>query len=326
MKKRKTNLLIVGLLKTGSSALIDLLQEYDNINLIPGEFDDFRAPGLVSDQLINSKNNAPYYDISKLTSFKSQFKKIYEVYPISYWSLKTINKIGSRFRSSIFRIKQLNLLKKFNKILSSNISIEDKIEYANQWITATGNINNGHHQFVLYNNALEVVNDIDTWKKVFRPSKLIIVFRDPKDQLADIIKNNYLYAPFGSPRMNFGGVTLETIYGRDRKAAINFHIDAIKKRYEWIESLKKELDSNELLLIDFEGLIKNYKLYKTIIENFIGNSATHHKHQKIYFDPKNAEECIGIFKNYLNEDELNSLIPLEKKYQILINSNLKQQL
>lgn len=230
MVKEKTNIIIVGLLKTGSSALIDMLREYDNMNLIPGEFDDFRGPGLVSDQLNDQKSNVPFYDISKLTNLRSKLRKIYEVYPISHWDLKTLKEIRSRFNSSIFRIKQLDLLKVLNKKLSANISVQEKIKFANQWITDTGNINNINHEFVLYNNALDVVNDIHIWKEVFNPWKLIIVYRDPRDQLADIVKNEYLYAPYGSPHMNFGGVTLETLYGRNRKGAINFHIDAIKKK------------------------------------------------------------------------------------------------
>ena len=48
---KKCNILIYGILSSGSSALVDLLLEYNNVNVIPGEFDDFRASGLVADQL-----------------------------------------------------------------------------------------------------------------------------------------------------------------------------------------------------------------------------------------------------------------------------------
>jgi len=291
------------------------------MGLIPGEFDDFRAPGLVSDQLNEEKSNAPFYEISKLTKFRKKFKKIYDVLPIFHWKINTVRGIWNRFKSSLFRIKQLNLLEELNKKLSSNISIEEKIKYSNQWITEIGNINNTNNEFVLYNNALEAVNDIRIWKEVFYPWKLIVVYRDPKDQLADIIKNEYLYAPYGAPSMNFGGFTLETIYGRSRQGAINFHIDAIKKRYVWVDSLKKELDSDRFLLIDFEGLANNYSSYKSIVENFIGNLKPHHRYQKLYFDPIEAKKSIGIYKNYLNDIEIESLIHLENWYKNMIQNN-----
>jgi len=51
MNKERSNILIIGTLASGSSALVDMLREYDNINALPREFDNFRRPGFVYDQL-----------------------------------------------------------------------------------------------------------------------------------------------------------------------------------------------------------------------------------------------------------------------------------
>jgi len=327
MRKELSNILICGLVSTGSSALVDLLREYNNMNHIPGEFDDFRAPGLVADQLSHPQSVEFINEIEKLTNLdlRSRIKWIYNVLPIFTifkWEIKKIRGIRGRFRLLLTRNRQLNLLKKLNIKLYSDISFKDKIRYANQWIADVGGINLNNNEFVVYNQPIHLVIDTCIWKEVFHPWKLICVYRDPKDQLAEIIKNGYFYAPYGAPYVNHGGAVLETIYGRSRKGAMNFHIDALRKRFEWIDFMKKEFDSDQFLLIDFEGLVNNYDEYKSIIENFIGGIKPHHKNVKSYFDPINAKKSIGIYKEYLNGNEIESLKELENWYKNMIKSNL----
>jgi hypothetical protein len=121
--------------------------------------------------------------------------------------------------------------------------------------------------------------------------------------------------------MNHGGVAIENFYERNRNGALRYHIDAIKKRYDWIDKLKKELDSNDFLLIDFEGLVKNYIEYRFIIENFIGNIKYNHKKHKKYFDPMNAVKNIGIFRESLDRIEIRSLDDLEIRYKEMLKNN-----
>jgi hypothetical protein len=140
MKKKKTNVLVEGLLSTGSSAAVDLLREHDNINVIPGEFNDFKAPSLVADQLSSKQNNDFQNNIEILTKFKSKIRRIYNLLPILTWKIETFKGIRGRFIMTLIRIRQLIHLKRLNRKLSSDISHEDKIRYANQWITDVGNI------------------------------------------------------------------------------------------------------------------------------------------------------------------------------------------
>ncbi len=321
MIKTKTNILVVGLLSTGSSALVDLLREYEDIHVIQNEFNDFRAPGLVADQLGSQGDNDFLNEIGKLTTLKNRIKLIYSIFPILRWEIGTIKGIKGRFKNNLLRIKQINALNRLNSKLDSTISVKDKIDHANHWIQEVGNINNRNKEFVLFDQPLLTAINIRIWKKVFYPFKLIIVYRDPKDQLAEIIKNGNLYAPYGAPNVNSGGVTLETIYGRNRKAAMTIHIEAIKKRFEWIDSLQNQLDENNFLLVDFEGLVNCYDKYKTVIQNFIGNNGQNHVNPKIYFNPKNATKNIGFYREYLNNDELDTLADLEKWYSDTIEKN-----
>jgi hypothetical protein len=320
MKITKTNILVVGLLSTGSSALVDLLSEYEDIQVIQNEFNDFRAPGLVADQLGNLEDNF-LNEIGKLTSLKYRLRLIYSIFPILRWEISTIKGIKKRFNFNYLRIKQLNALKRLNIKLISAISTKEKIDHANQWIQEIGDINNCNKEFVLFDQPLLTAINTEIWKEVFYPFKLIIVFRDPKDQLAEIIKNGKLYDIYGAPNVNSGGVTLEAIYGRSRKAALTIHIEAIKKRYEWIDSLKNELDKNNFLLVNFEGLVNNYEFYKTVIHNFLGNNGQYHVKPKNYFDPKNAFKSIGLQREYLKNDELETLADLEEWYSKTLSEN-----
>ena len=322
MRKEKCNILVSGLLSTGSSALIDMLREYDDLHVLPGEFNDFKTPGLVADQLSLPQNTEFLNKIEMLTDFNKKVQLIYNsVLPIL--KLKVRSAIAIRFRLTrlVNRIKELTLLKKLNENLISNIACEDKILVANTWIQDIGSINAKNKLYVVFNNALSPVIDSEIWTKVFYPFKLIIVYRDPKDQLADIIQKGYLYAPYGAPYMNHGGNLIETLYGRDRKSAIRFHVEAIKKRMEWIDKLKVELDAKNFLLIDFEGLVNNYDLYKSAVENFIGDIKPYAKKHKIYFDPTSARKSIGIYKKYLNSEDQESLFELENWYAKMIKSN-----
>jgi hypothetical protein len=321
MKKAKTNILVVGLLATGSSALVDLLREYEDIHVIQNEFNDFRAPGLVADQLGNLEDNEYLNEIGKLTTLKHRLRLIYSIFPILRWETGTIKGIKSRFKFNSLRIRQLRALKKLNSKLISTISDKEKKDYANQWIQEIGDINNPNKKFVLFDQPLLTAIKTRIWKEVFYPFKLIIVYRDPKDQLAEIIKNGKLYGFFGAPNVNLCGVILETIYGRSRKAAITIHTESIKKRFEWIDSLQNELETDNFLLVDFEGLVNNYDVYKNVIRNFIGNSGQYQTKPKVYFDPKNATKSIGLYSEYLNNDELEIIADLEKWYSNALKEN-----
>lgn len=321
MKKIKSNILIYGTLSSGSSAVFDLLLEYDNINAIPGEFDDFRAPGLVADQLSYHQRIDFPNKINELTKFKSIVNLAYGVFPVFNWRLHTITGIKSRLFYFMIRIKQINLLKKLNQKLKSNISFEYKIHYTNNWISDIGKINIKDKEFILYNQPIEIGNDDNIWQLAFNPYKLICVYRDPKDQLADIIKRGLLYDSFVGPYMTIAGANIEAIYGRDRKGAINFHIDAIKKRMEWLDTLKKELDPDKFLLIDFEGLVNNYDTYKSVIENFIGDLKNNHTHKKKFFNPAISLKNIGIYKNHISQSELDLLTELDASYNNTIKNN-----
>lgn len=315
MKNAKCNILIVGILSSGSSALVDLLSEYDNVNLIPREFDDFRATGLVADQLSYQQSIDFPNMIDTVIRSKSKKSLIYNIFPIFNLRINTITQLKNRYNYSTTRLKQLLLLEKLNLKLKSDTTFEEKIKHANNWINEIGNINSKNKKFVVYNQPLETEIDKDIWTAVFDPYKLICVIRDPKDQMADIIKRGYLSASYGAPYMTISGLNSEIIYGRNRKGAFKFHVDAIKKRMEWIDLMKKKLDSDKFLLLDFEGLVNNYGVYKSVIEDFIGDMKGHQTFKNKFFNPEKSKGNIKIYENTLTDEELEQLIELDSWYK-----------
>lgn len=321
MENEKCNILIVGILSSGSSALVDLLSEYNNVNLIPREFDDFRATGLVADQLSYQQSIDFPNMIDTVIRSTSKKSLIYNIFPIFKLQIHTITQIKKRYNYSTTRLRQLLLLEKLNLKLKSNTTFEEKIKHANNWIKEIGNTNFKNKKFVVYNQPLETGIEKDIWTAVFDPYKLICVIRDPKDQLADIIRRGYLSASYGAPFMTIAGVNSEVIYGRNRKGAFKFHLDAIKKRMDWIDSMKKKLDPDKFLLLDFEGLVYNYEMYKSAMEDFIGDMKGHHTFKNKFFNPKKSKENTGIYKNILTEDEIEQLIELDTWYKRTVENN-----
>lgn len=319
MEAGKKNVLISGLLKSGSSALVDMLREYNDIAVIPEEFDEYRAPDLIADRLLSGAENEFQSDkLYDLVSNRTKLKHIYyRVFPI--FDPGKIFKKGflERVESTEKLTKRLNLLENLGNKLGNNIAIDEKITLSNRWIKDVANIYGEGKKYVLFDQPLTVVNDIETWKKVFSPFKLILVHRDPKDQIADIIRFKYLRSTYGGPKMSLSGYTLESIYGRSRQSAIKFHTEALKNRYCWVSSLRESLDKDQLLTIDYEGLVKHNKSYRKSIEEFIGGGGIGRGKER-YYDQIRAENSIGIYSDILTENEISSLSELEHHYQNII--------
>lgn len=274
---------------------------------------------MITEPLALSESSGKDYanKIDEITRIKSlKWRFVYKVVPKIIWKNEWDNKILRYFKHNykIRRFNQIYFLGVLNKSLKSEIPLEEKLQLSNIWIQHIGNINSFGKKYVLFDQPLHSSSDINIWTKVFRPFKLICVYRDPKDQLAELISYNALFVPFRSTYMTGTGDNIMSIYGRDRKGMIKFLIDAIRKRFEDYDYLENLLPPEELLLIDYEGLVNNYDVYKSVIESFIGDLKYKHKFQKKYFDPNVSLNNIDIYKNYLSEADIMELSELEDWY------------
>lgn len=325
MHKVKCNILVVGTLASGASALKDMLREYENINVITDEFDDYRAPGLVADQLshVSAGDYPDVIDqITKMRSLKGRiiyksriWKPVCRFLPGSFWKNSNFGHRKDYFRKYLLRLCQVDLLDQLHVSLKTGVSYEQKIHLARQWVQNVGDLFSSDKDFTLFDQPILPWSDTGTWVRVFDPFKMICVFRDPKDQLADIIKRGIIYHPFRSPFLSYGQVNIMSIYGNDRKGMLQFQKDALLNRLLKLDLLEKNITPDKILLIDFEGLVNNYDTYRLAIEHFLGDIRGKQIKGKICFDPEKAKKnSIGIFRGYLTEEELNDLEELEKWY------------
>lgn len=323
MNKERSNILIIGTLASGSSALVDMLREYDNINVLPREFDNFRRPGFVYDQLSYTTSIDYPSVIDKEIRFVNKKWKLF--YRSSAWKLlftdyfsgildKEWGKL-SKYKNSLINLRHIYLLTEISKSLSSEISFKEKIQLSNKWIHQIGNIYSSKYDFTLFNQALLPWFDPEIWTKVFKPFKLICVHRDPRDQIAEMVKREIVFSPFRNSWLTYGQFNIMSIYGNDRKGRMKFMTDALKKRVVLLDQWIKILGPDQILLIDFEGLSYNYDNYKSQIENFLGLNCDRQKFKNQYFNPEVAiKNSIGIYKNYLTDAEVDDLSDLEIWY------------
>lgn len=326
MDIERINILIKGTLSSGSSAVKDLLKEYRDVNVIPDEFNFFRLPGLVADQL-NCHSRIDYENrIDEVTKINRIEQRLFKsIAPAKFWGNKWDNKFIQylKNKTGIIHLNQIQLLDDLNELFKSNISLDEKIQYSNIWIRKVGSFNGLNKHFVLFDQPLFPGSDLEIWTKVFRPYKLICVFREPKDQLTDMIKRGVLFSPFSSPEITYTSANILSIYGKDRKGMMRFMIDALKKRIEEFDNLQELLDPDKILLIDYEGLITNYEYYKSVIEDFLGLPNEYHEHKKMYFNPEASEQNIGQYKNIFFEEEIDGLHELEEWYSNKVLSQKK---
>jgi hypothetical protein len=334
--KERTNLLVMGTLASGSSALIDMLYEYENINVLRYEFNDYRRPGFVSDQLsYESSINYPDVIDKKIRFTNSRWEMIYKS---SIWklipdkSLKYIwekdfqNKKLRAYKNSLTELFQVVFLQELNRSLKSDISFDDKIQRSNEWIQRVGSIFPSYYDYTLFNQPLHPWSDPAIWTRVFRPFKLICVYRDPKDQLAEMVRRNIDFSPFRCSQLSYGQFNITSIYGNDRKGRFKFIKDAFEMRLGKIDNWLKVIEPEQILFVDFEGLVNDYDVYETRIEHFLGNINGKHKFRKKYFNPEKAKaNSIGIYKNYLSKEELESLSSLEDWYKNKIRHGMFSQ-
>ena len=143
---------------------------------------------------------------------------------------------------------------------------------------------------------------------------MICSLRDPRDQMANIIKDKYLFRPYEAPRVNWGFSMLESQHGRTRLAAFKLFVNDIKVRYELIKSLEDKLEPENIKIINFESLVKEYEKVVAELEDFVGLQPEHHTQKRKYFNPEVSKKNIGYHAQFLKPDEYAILEDLERMY------------
>lgn len=329
----KTRILISGTYFSGSSAVVDLLNEYDGTERIPGEFDDFRRTGLVGDCL-EYPVHVPYANrIQEYVSAHGKLLYVSRAFVGSGVKKKgkraqlhhLLDKIidGMRFGRAkgeeYLKEKRLNLLPRLVADLERAGSTAEKIARARDWLNEVELICAPSASYVVYDQPIFHGQHLSTWPEVFRPFKLIVVIRNPKDQIAQLIKTGSIYTDH-STCLTHG---LHEIYGGGIDGMVKFNLDAMIGRLESIKKMMAELPVSDARVISFEGLVGNDSRVVPEIEKFVteGRGDIVHANPRTLFDPSVSCLNVGIHEQYdyliRNSDSLNRACQL---YEELSNS------
>ena len=299
--KEKINLLVCGMHWSGSSALTDLLREYQSVYSIPYEFDELRRPLLLNDIFFSERDDG-FKSLRKYATYTMIKRQVHLVISTKGKSCSLASLRADLARSSkLFSMSRMELKSK-NPL--------DGIEAIANYINYLGVRLAKGKRFVLYDQPLLLNSYYDKWPTYFGNFRCFVVLRDPRDQFFDLLKNNHLFLDFDS--CITGG--LQEIYGEGRMGAIKYNVEAIKARYRAVKKLKEH---SNIHVIKFEDLVERYENTVRFIETVTGMTETEHVLKKKYFNPGVSKKNIGIGRCDLPADCIPLIDELYDEYNAI---------
>lgn len=297
----KVNLLVCGMHWSGSSALTDLLREYQSVYSVPYEFDELRRPLLLNDIFFSERDDG-FKSLRKYATYTMIKRQIHSIISTKGKSFSLASLRADLARSSkILSMSRMEL--KSKNPLGGIEAIADYINYLGVQI-ATGK------RFVLFDQPLLLNSYYDKWPTYFGNFRCFVVLRDPRDQFFDLLKNNHLFLDFDS--CITGG--LQEIYGEGRIGAIRYNVEAIKARYRAVKKLKEHPNIH---VIKFEDLVERYENTVRFIETVTGMTENEHVLKKQYFNPRISKKNIGIGRCDLPADCIPLIDELYDEYNAI---------
>ncbi|MGM0567666.1 MAG: sulfotransferase [Elusimicrobiota bacterium] len=318
MKKDKKQFKVVnvcGFFYSGSSAVVDLLKEFDGYYSFDEEFRLLTGPNgilemenKIKDPKLSSKQAVEDFlqmalrqsKITFLTQIKSILKSLSSY--LSYIGAKNIVHIIPRYYMRLtgqqfFSLKERGYAKKlgrnFRKITFSYV--RQLKERQNEFVKITRNYLSKVLQLIDYSTSITVNTvifdqaippyypQLSKGHNYFENIKTIIVDREPGDQYVE------------------GKEIFPNIAIREGLEFENKLEAFIKWRQYVQEKTFAEKDApDKILRIRFEDLIDKYEKTLKQILNFLNENEEIHKNKKKYFNPKASKKNIGLYKRYNN--------------------------
>mgnify|MGYP000040499047 CR=1 FL=1 len=305
---------------TGSSAYVSILKEFTRCDSIGKEFRLIKDPFGLIDLQNSLMHNWEFirHDVAirdflwfcKILSRKgslvsgpaSNYNELLssDFYKISCDYIESITDLTYVGDSSVHRYRSSNTGLFFNKLKSkfgiyNNTGImriskptNDKFIYETKLY-----IENIFNNFckkneidtVVLDQAIPVLN-INNAMKLFDSMKVIIVDRDPRDIYVNLIKRRKLIG-----------------YELSNNTSVNKYI----KWHKLLRSHQEDIyDKKNILRINFEDIVLDYKPTLKKINLFLGDRYTHDKSME-FFDPLKAIKSIGLWKKYEDQNSIKEI-------------------
>jgi hypothetical protein len=305
------NILCIGGWLTGNSAILDYLDGSEEISYVRSDFDLLRQENGIYD-LINTTDKSKKLKIASKLYFQVlndlynsvKFRiSLYTKYIFKGRSYRRNKLIFRRYDSSIlFNIYFLFIIIRFILRLKIKHDINE-VNYWSSWVKNSAYImNKKKTNICLYCNPIYAnytKNDYNfTWCKIFTPFKVICVYRNPYDQLADILRiDGHLQT---EPYRFFDNTS-------DHNPAKRV-LTVMKSLHKMRIDLSNKLTSDKLLIISFDDFIKHNQLVSNKINNFLEiEESSFIKNKYLKFNFKMSEKNLGFgaknekLKNFMDE-------------------------
>ena len=300
---------------SGSGAVIDVLKELSCVKTFDVEYRGIKDPYGIQDlekaltqnwDLLNSdfamdnflklskmhgneNSKISKYYLSYKSKINRDFHKLTQDYAHSLVSTK-INftwwqkHIHSNWAKSIFA----KFLAKINHIPSSFLAAPGKEKFlleTTRYLERLFNLND--EELKVLDQAISP-NNLDSLK-YFKKPKMIIVDRNPYDVLTDLRLNNAFFSSKDS-------INAFSIFYKESRACL------------------QNIPDDNVYLINFEDLVNNYKETHLSILKFLDLDTEIYSPTFERFDPDISKKNVGIFKQYLTNEEVSmigSLLEIE---------------
>lgn len=307
--------LVLGYGWSGSSAVIDLLTEYDKVDLVQTEFRLIKDYGGLIDLRYHLVENWDQLNadlaIKEFAWFSKCLGTVSKGFPVRFGlgysksiskdyfteTEKYISKIApvkhkghwfyfdySKSKPRLFKEKALRKLgrkKPFEEdMYYSGISAEQFDALSKEYINSLFKQNDKGNNIVILDQAVPTQN-LDSASHFFDDYKIIVVDRDARDIYCDLVNANGLIGPE---------------LGKNND--VSFYKDWFLRN----RNREQKFDKSKVQFISFEELINSYDETVKKIESFVGLNETDHVKKKQFFNPDVSKKNIGIWKNYNNQD------------------------
>jgi hypothetical protein len=312
-------ILVKGMNWSGSGAVVDYIKEFRGIVQAPGglqvkdptgesrlgEFNYFRLFGGVGDQIDVSHGmvhpsilRSEINMIRELMTFKGKLKlylkSLYHGQPVN---LLANNKV----------IKQLQCIGTATQALIADFEkgkeTSYRLEKSREWIEKiAGCLCNKDTKALLFDQPVNIGQHDSFWAEVFKPFRLILVMRNPRDQFSQMANHRDYFSRHYRTAIAY----LQNGWGYED--AVRFRIESKKNEEAAIDRFLSQ--SKDALLISFEEMVLDYDRATAKIREFAGLDSQDHIYPRKYFNPEVSKKNIGIYLNNkikLNDASLSGL-------------------
>lgn len=319
--------LVSGYCWSGSGAVVDLLKEY-KCNVEPGiEFRLIKDPYGIND-LYNAmivKGDPLNYDIAikdylwfveslnrkptrlrhgldyqsyfgdKLLKYTQEYiNKLVNYQYDSYWWMFDLKKDPVEMFKTKFKRKFLKITEQprmFFSAVSGDTFCKETNDYIEKLLLYK--IGSDEKKNIILDQAISVFNATNEMK-FFKNRKLIVVDRDPRDIYTELCRGGFL---IGDQMMK----------SRDPMMYVSWHNG-------WRRNREQLYGNDDILQLKFEDIILNYDQTVKIIEKFLKLDERDHVDIGKYLDVSKSKKNIGIWKDFLNNEEIKVFDEYLKQY------------